>query len=414
MMKKESVSRRYAWAILALLVLIYILSFVDRQIVAVLASQIRIELDLSNLQIGLLYGTAFSFVYACSGIPMGRLADQWSRSAMIGIGLFIWSFMTVLSGFAGSFAFLVICRLFVGVSQAMLSPAAYALMAEYFSPDKRATVFSIYASGIFIGIGLSFLVGGSIALQADWRTAMIVVGLPGVILAPVAWRAIRDVRSEKNQMETGWIAETTSQLQYMLGKRTIRYHLVGFSALACTGYTVLAFVSSVLTDQYDRPDLVPHYGWFMFGVGLMVVLSGRIADILARINPARRFLMGIVAAVGGIPFYALGLFAGDGVTALVLMGIAVLFSSSYNGVAAALIQYFVKPDMRALAGGLYLFVISIAGFGLGPPFAGWLMDVVFTGDFAASKALITVIVSCGVIGTVSFILAMKNYDTDKV
>jgi MFS family permease len=97
-----------------------------------------------------------------------------------------------------------------------------------------------------------------------------------------------------------------------------------------------------------------------------------------------------------------------------LMGIAVLFSSSYNGVAAALIQYFVKPDMRALAGGLYLFVISIAGFGLGPPFAGWLMDVVFTGDFAASKALITVIVSCGVIGTVSFILAMKNYDTDKV
>jgi MFS family permease len=101
------------------------------------------------------------------------------------------------------------------------------------------------------------------------------------------------------------------------------------------------------------------------------------------------------------------------VTALLFMGVAVLFSSSYNGVAAALIQYLVKPDMRALAGGLYLFVISIAGFGLGPPFAGWLMDTVYAGDFAVSKALITVIVSCGTIGTVCFIQAMKSYDADK-
>ena len=412
-MKKYPVSRRYAWGVLVLLVIIYILSFVDRQIVAVLASQIRLDLGLSNLQIGLLYGTAFSFIYAFSGIPMGKLADRWSRSAMISIGLFTWSLMTVLSGFAASFTFLVICRLFVGISQAMLSPAAYALMAEYFSPDKRATVFSIYASGIFIGIGLSFLAGGTIALQADWRIAMFAVGIPGVILAPFAWKAIRDVRTGGGQMDSGWMSETVEQLKFMLGKRTIRYHLIGFSALACTGYTVLAFVSTLLTEQFQRPDLVPHYGWFMFGVGLMVILSGKIADMLARVNPERRFLMGIVAALAGIPFYALGLFADDGLSALLFMGVAVLFSSSYNGVAAALIQYLVKPDMRALAGGLYLFVISIAGFGLGPPFAGWLMDTVFTGDFAISKALITVIVSCGIIGTASFILAMKSYDADK-
>jgi MFS family permease len=413
MKKNQPVTKRYAWTVLALLVLIYILSFIDRQIVAVLASQIRLDLGLSNLQIGLLYGTAFSFIYAISGIPMGRLADRWSRSAMISIGLFTWSLMTVLSGFAASFTFLVICRLFLGVSQAMLSPAAYALMAEYFPPEKRATVFSIYASGIFIGIGLSFLVGGTIALQADWRTAMITVGVPGLILAPIAWMAIRDVETEAIPIESGWVYETVEQLKFMLGKRTIIYHLIGFSALACTGYTVLAFMSTVLTEQYDRPDLLPHYGWFMFGVGLMVILSGKFADILARSNPARRFIMGIVAALGGIPFYVFGLFASDGMTALILMGIAVLFSSSYNGVAAALIQYLVKPDMRALAGGLYLFVISIAGFGLGPPLAGILMDSVFTGDFAISKALMTVIVICGVTGTVCFILGMKSYDADK-
>ena len=411
-MQKHVVTHRYAVAVLALLVLIYILSFIDRQIVAVLASQIRLDLNLSNLQIGLLYGTAFSFVYALAGIPMGRLADRWSRSRMIAIGLFVWSLMTVLSGFAASFTFLIICRMLLGVSQAMLSPAAYALMAEYFPPEKRATVFSIYASGIFIGIGLSFLAGGTIALNTDWRTAMIVAGIPGLFLAPIAWFAIRDVRKTDNEQPQWW-QETADQLRQMLGKRIIRLHLIGFSALACTGYTVLAFVSTVLGEQFGRPDLVPHYGWFMFGVGGAVILSGRIADILARKHPARRFHMGIVAALGGIPFYIAGLFTSDGQQALLWMGAAVLISSSYNGVAAALIQYFVEPRMRALAGGLYLFVISIAGFGLGPPLAGWLMDSVFTGDYAASYALISIISVCGLIATVAFVMAEKEYVNSK-
>ncbi len=409
---KKPVSTRYAWAILALLVGIYILSFVDRQIVAVVATQIRADLQLTNLQIGLLYGTAFSLIYAVSGIPMGRLADRWSKSAMISIGLFIWSLMTVLSGLTASFTFLLIYRLLIGISQSMLSPAAYALLAEYFSPGRRALVFSIYASGIFLGLGLSFLVGGSIALQTDWRTAMVAVGLPGVILAPFAWWFIRDLRSSDAGEQPGWLQETFDHLSFMLKKRTIQLHLIGFSALACTGYTVLAFMSTVLADQFGRPDLVPHYGWFMFGVGGTVILSGKAADLLARRNPARRFWMGIVAALGGIPLYALGLFASDGKTALVLMGGAVLISSSYNGVAAALIQYFVRTEMRALAGGLYLFVISIAGFGLGPPLAGWLMDTVFSGEYAISWALMTVISGCGLVSTLAFIPAMKSYAKD--
>jgi len=180
---------------------------------------------------------------------------------------------------------------------------------------------------------------------------MIAVGLPGMFLAPIAWWSIRDVRRQQEDIRSNWLAETVNQLMYMLRKRTIRLHLVGFSALACTGYTVLAFVSTVLTEVFNRADLVPHYGWFMFGVGGMVMLSGKIADYLAVKDPSLRFIMGIVAALGGIPFYAWGLFAEDGFTALMLMGTAVLFSSSYNGVAAALIQYFVKPEMRARPAG---------------------------------------------------------------
>jgi MFS family permease len=136
--------------------------------------------------------------------------------------------------------------------------------------------------------------------------------------------------------------------------------------------------------------------------------------VLARRDAARRYWMGIVAALGGMPFYLAGLFAARPERAFILMGIGVLISSSYNGVAAALIQYFVRSRHRALAGGLYLFVISIAGFGLGPPLAGFLMDRVFTGPDSVPMAISSIIIACGIGATVSFIQAMRHYHTDAV
>jgi MFS family permease len=100
-------------------------------------------------------------------------------------------------------------------------------------------------------------------------------------------------------------------------------------------------------------------------------------------------------------------------TALILIGLANVISSSYNGIAAAILQYLVKPNMRALASGLYLFVISVVGFGIGPPLTGWLMDTVFTGDYGAAKALITVFTGCGILATVFFWMAMQHYDRDE-
>jgi MFS family permease len=403
---------KLAWGTVLLLTVIYILSFVDRQIVAVLGTQIRDSLRLSNLQVGLLYGPAFSFVYALAGLPMGRIADKTSRKLMICTGLFIWSLMTVLSGFAASFAFLVSARIFVGLSQAMLSPAVYSYLADTFSPKHRATIFSVYASGIFIGVGLSFLAGGTIALNYDWRVSMIAVGIPGIVLAPVAWWYLKEPQRGEtvSELEPNMFYE----LAGMLKKASIRWYLAGFSFLACTGYTILAFVGNVFNDLHQRPDLIPQFGWFMFGVGGMVILSGKIADVLARTNPARRFWMGIAAAVAGVPFYVIGLFSSSPETAFFLIGTGVLFSSSYNGVAAALIQYFVESRQRALAGALYLFVISIAGFGAGPPITGWLMDSVYSGDFAVSYAILTIVLVCGTGATASFLMAIRSYHTDAV
>ena len=392
--------------------LIYIISFVDRQIIAVLGVQIRDSLSLSNLQMGLLYGPVFSFIYAFSGIPMGRLADRVSRKGMICAGLFIWSAMTVFSGFANTFLILILARLFVGVSQSMLSPAVYSYLADAFTPEKRATVFSVYASGIFIGIGLSFLVGGSVSLNYDWNTALIVVGIPGLVLAPLVWFSLK----EPERGERAVYAEPSmlSDIREILGKQAVRWHLVGFSSLACLGYTILGFAGNVFSDVFSAPEYIPMFGWFMFGVGGTVILSGKISDQLAVKNPSRRFWMPILASVGGIPFYAAGLFAESASVALPLIGCGVLISSSYNGVAAAILQYFVTSRQRALAGGLYLFVISIAGFGVGPPLTGWLTDAVFTGAYAVSYAIFSIVIVCGIISVISFLQAIRYYDTDAV
>lgn len=415
---KKLVSSPYAWFVLGLLTLIYISSFVDRQIIAVLAPAIQDELSLSNFQVGILYGTAFSFIYALCGIPMGRLADIYSRKLMIIVGLVVWSLMTVVSGFATSLTFLIVARFFVGMSESALSPAVYSLLSDYFEPQQRGTVFSIYASGIFIGIGFSFLVGGGIAEAYDWRTSLIAVGAPGLLIAVVAWFMIQEFPRGITQSEENRRFDTEQGfgevVQYIIRKKTVRYHFLGFSFMAFTGYTILGFIGIVLTDIHGAGSLVPQYGWFMMATGFSVMASGKAADWLAeKFEASYRFVPGIVAALGCLPLYYFGLFAESAMTALILIGLANVISSSYNGIAAAILQYLVKPNMRALASGLYLFVISVVGFGIGPPLTGWLMDTVFTGPYGAAKALMTVFSCCGVLATVFFWMAMQHYDQDE-
>ncbi|HCT51553.1 MAG TPA: MFS transporter [Balneola sp.] len=405
----------YALIALLTLMLIYICSFVDRQIIAVLASQIRVDLNFSNTQVGVLYGPAFSLVYAFCGIFMGRMADRFSRKYIILSGLLIWSMMTFASGFANSFAFLVSARFAIGVSQSALSPSVYSLLADYFKPKHRARVFSVYASGIFIGVGLSFLIGGSIAENYDWRIALKSVGLPGVGLAVLGYFLLKEPSREKSENAQVPDQSFFEVLSFILKKPTVRYHLMGFSLLALSGYSILAFIGTILTDVFESSNLISSYGWFMFATGVSVNLSGLMADKLAlKFGEEKRFISGILAALGGLPFYYFGLFAETALMGLILIGIANVISSSYNGVAAALIQDFVGSKMRGVAGSVYLFVVSIVGFGIGPPVTGWLMDNIFTGSKGPSQAMFSVFLVCGILATACFLKAMRSYKVDRV
>ncbi|HJS58456.1 MAG TPA: MFS transporter [Vicinamibacteria bacterium] len=175
----------YARYALAVLVLVYVFNFLDRQLPAILAERIKPDLQVGDAQLGYLYGTAFAVFYALFGIPLGRLADAWDRPRLIAIGLGLWSLMTAASGRAGSFAWLALARVGVGVGEASATPAAYSLLSDYFPARRRATVLAIYSSGIYLGSGLGIALGGLIVERWGWRAAFLAAGLPGLLLA--AW-----------------------------------------------------------------------------------------------------------------------------------------------------------------------------------------------------------------------------------
>ena len=197
------VGGRSAKFALILLVIVYVFNFIDRQILTILAEDLKADLNISDSDIGFLYGTAFAVFYSVVGIPMGKLADTWNRKNLISLGLAFWSLMTFLSGTAKSFLSLSIYRFGVGIGESSASPASYSLLSDYFSPKVRATVLSIYASGLYIGSGIGIFIGGLIVDNWNeafpiiseapfglkgWQVAFMAVGLPGILLALITWQ----------------------------------------------------------------------------------------------------------------------------------------------------------------------------------------------------------------------------------
>ncbi|MFN2259940.1 MAG: MFS transporter, partial [Parasphingopyxis sp.] len=207
----------YSWYVLSILILVYILNFVDRQILSILAEDIKADLNLTDGDIGFLYGTAFGVFYALFGIPLGRLADNWHRVRLMTLGLALWSTMTALSGLAKNGMMLAGARIGVGVGEATASPSAYSLISDWFPKKRRALALALYSSGLYLGGGLSLGIGGLIVENwneayplremaplglAGWQAAFMAVGLPGLLVAAWVFTLREPIRGQSEGIET--------------------------------------------------------------------------------------------------------------------------------------------------------------------------------------------------------------------
>jgi len=284
----DSPATARAWLSLALLVVVYVFNFVDRQILAILATHIKSDLNITDAQLGFLYGTAFAVFYSVFGIPLGLLADIGNRRSLIGAGLAFWSLMTALSGFARTFPQLALARVGVGIGEASASPAAYSLLTDLFPRRQRATALALYSSGIYIGAGLGLFIGGLIVNRWDtlyaaggapfglagWQAAFLVVGLPGVILTPLVLAIPEPVRGSREGLVGSAavrpIAATFEELMSLIPPASWivlrrRGGPVGANVAAAMAMGVLVWVLSAWTGNWTQ--------WSALGFGALVAIT---------------------------------------------------------------------------------------------------------------------------------------------
>ena len=282
---------RYPRYVLAVLTLVYVFNFLDRQILSILAERIKADLGLTDAQIGFLYGTAFAVFYALFGIPLGRLADVWDRRRLIALGLTAWSMMTALSALARSFGQLTVARIGVGIGEASANPAAYSLLSDYFPPSRRASVLGLYSSGIYIGAGIGLGIGGLIVNRWDaafglappfglrgWQVAFMAVGFPGLLLALWVSTLREPVRGQSEGLpDPGTHAHPFGELGRELRAVLPPFTIVHLILMRAGGRQVLANLGAAATIAALAVLLIAAVGtpaqWVALGIGLYAAVS---------------------------------------------------------------------------------------------------------------------------------------------
>ena len=370
-------TRRYA---LSVLVVVYTFNFIDRQILSILLEPIKLDLGLSDTQLGMLTGFAFAAFYATLGIPIARYADRSNRRNLIAVALTIWSGMTALSGLAQNFFHLLVARIGVGVGEAGCSPPAHSIIADYYPANRRATALGIYSLGIPVGILFGFLAGGWINEFFGWRTAFFVVGIPGLLLAVVVRLSLKEPPRgmAEGKVNSGQQPGITETFSYMWRKRSFRHLALGGALTAFVGYGVVSWVPSFLIRSHGmQTGEIGTWLGLILGIpgGIGIALGGYLADRLGS-RDTRWFLWIVaVALVICVPFSA-GVYLAPGpYSALLLLIIPVALGNFYQATTFSQTQGLATLKMRAVAAAVLLFILNIIGLGLGPQAVGLVSDL---------------------------------------
>lgn len=374
-------SPRYRTYVLAMLVVVYVFNFLDRQIVTILAEPIKIDLGLNDTQIGLMTGLAFAIFYTVLGIPLARLADRTNRVTIISAALVIWSGMTALCGTAQNFVQMLAARIGVGVGEAGCSPPAHSLIADYYPPEKRASALSIYALGIPVGSILGLLAGGWIAEFWGWRVAFFVVGIPGIALALLFKLTVREpIRGMSDRKAVTDMAQPAfgETLRTLLGNRTIMHIAMGGALTSFVGYGLGQWLPAFFIRIHGLgiAETATYFG-LALGVASAVgtLLGGALADRLALRDLRVYAWLPAAGVLLAFPFYLAAMLAANPYAAIAILVVPSLLNSLWLGPAFGTIQNLAPTRMRALASAILLFILNIIGLGFGPFMVGVLSDL---------------------------------------
>jgi MFS family permease len=416
-------SERHGWYLVFTLLLFYIFSFIDRQIISLLVEPIKRDLQVSDTQIGLLQGLAFALFYTAFGIPIGRLADRMNRKTIIGAGVVIWSLMAALCGMAKNFWQLFLARIGVGVGEAALSPAAYSMITDAFPRQKLGRAFSVYNMGIPIGSGIALLVGGLIVVAVSgagktftlpllgevraWQFVFIVTGAPGLLL-PFLLFTVREpprrglIKTADNKVLDRLPLSEVIRFMAKNG-HFYRPHFFAMAMMACLGYAVGAWLPTVMARTYG---IQPGFVGQVLGISTMtmntvgVFVAGRICDRLTTKGHADAPIwVCFGTAVAVVITSALPAFMPSATLGLAMMCLAGFPFHGYVAMGPMAVNQVTPNQMRAQVSAVYLFTVNLVGLGLGPYLVPMISDYILRDPMQIRWGLLIVVLTSGLIAT---------------
>jgi len=419
------------WYVVVILTLAYVVSFLDRQILALLVEPIKHDLEISDFQMSLLLGLAFAIFYTFLGIPIGRMADRYSRRAIIAIGISLWCLMTAASGLARNYTQLFLARVGVGVGEASLSPSALSLISDYFPRETRGQAISFYMMGVSVGAGIAMVIGGQVIAFAKpitlpfigdlyaWQTVFLIVGLPGFLVAALMATVKEPKRIGKIRMETQ-SGEMTEEIpfstvaKFLLERwRTYGSLFIGMSVVTILGYSYFFWIPTmfVRTWQWTIPEVSFVYGLLMLVFGpLGVNFGGWLADTLYKRGYKNgHALVTFYGALAMIPTYTLVPLMPSGEWAMVMMVPAIVSGAVITATGATSIMMIAPNQMRGQASALYYFVINLLGLTIGPSAVAYITDFVFNDEAALRYSISIVSFVAGIVATLFLFYLLPQY-----
>ena len=414
-----------AWCTVGILLVAYVLSFVDRQILNLLVGPIRADLGINDTQMSLLMGLSFAIFYTIAGIPLGRIADSKSRRGLIAWGVAFWSLMTAACGLAQQYWHFILCRIGVGAGEAALSPAAYSLIADSFPADRRATAISVYAMGIYLGAGMAFLLGGIVVTWANaqgpmtlpvlgivrpWQLIFLVLGAAGLMFCLVLLAMKEPTRKGVGAGVAVPLKEVGAYLLTI--RKAVLCHNFGFACLSFASYGASAWIPTffIRTHGLTAGEVGIYYGSLVMVAGSTgIVFGGRLADYLAR-RGYRDANMRVGLLAAALTLLCNVVFLVDNMPLLwAIMFFNVFTVAMPFGVAPAAIQEIMPNAMRGQASAIYLFTITLIGLGIGPTAVAMFTDYVFADDMAIRYSIF-IVASVITVGSIILLwMGLKPY-----